>query len=139
MILFSDLEGLGGVSSTTYEFGDPMETLEQDASGDLLLLLLLLCGGMTSSSPGWSFVVCWEHVLHRSDVHFIGVHPQADGGIVAGVVHEAGVDPCMGVAPPHVAGWLVRCPSAFDAVSALVVPPPSLPSIPVFRVVVPHR
>ena len=50
----SDLGGLGGVSSTTYEFGDLMDTLEQDASGDLLLLLLLLLlfGGAISSSPG---------------------------------------------------------------------------------------
>ena len=47
----SDLGGLGGESSTTYEFGDFIDTLEHDASGDLLLLLL--SRGAISSS-GWA-------------------------------------------------------------------------------------
>ena len=68
--------------------------------------------------------------------HFVGVHPQADGGIAADMFHETSVDPCMGVASPHAAWRLVRCPSAFDAVSALVVPPPSLSSFPIFSVIV---
>ena len=75
-------------------------------------------------------------------MHLVGVHPQADGdfwgslGIAADMFHKASVDPCMGVAPPHVAGRLGCCPSALGAVSALVVPPPSLSSFPIFSVVV---
>ena len=56
----SDLGGLGGVSSTTYEFGDFMDTLEHDASGDLLLLLLF--SGAISSS-GWASLSAGSKLL----------------------------------------------------------------------------
>ena len=47
----SALGDLGGESSTTYELGVFIDTLEHEASGDLLLLLL--SRGLRSS-PGWA-------------------------------------------------------------------------------------
>ena len=71
---------LGGESSTTYESGVFIDTLEHEASGDLLLLLL--SRGLRSSS--WlGLVLSGDQVvgvLHWSNVHLLCTYQQADWG-----------------------------------------------------------
>ena len=55
-----------------------METLEHEASGDLLLAPPVRRDDLLLT--GLHIVVRWEQVFHRSDVHLVCVHPQAEGG-----------------------------------------------------------